>query len=139
MLKLATIVWGVKDVPAAVRFWMRALDYVPREADPDDDWVLLKPRSGAGVQLAIQRVTSDAHTHRRHHIDLYANDQAAEVERLVGLGAARVPWRYPQDADFVVLADPDGNKFCVIDAAEEEAGQTVGQSAGNPRYFSFSS
>jgi hypothetical protein len=45
-----------------------------------------------------------------------AADQAAEVERLVSLGAARVDWDlYPDDADFIVLADTEGNRFCVID------------------------
>ncbi len=118
MLKLATIVWGVKEYEAAVRFWTAALDYVPKR-EPDDDWALLVPREGAGVQLAIQLVTSDAESHQRHHLDLYADDQAAEVERLIGLGATRVAWRYPPDSDYVVLADPDGNRFCVIAAGEE--------------------
>jgi hypothetical protein len=54
--------------------------------------------------------------HPRIHLDLYADDQDAEVERLVSLGAQRVDWDlYPADPDFVVLADPDGNRFCVID------------------------
>jgi hypothetical protein len=48
------------------------------------------------------------------HLDLYADDQKAEVERLVNLGTTRYPWRYPPDADYVVLADPDGNLFCVV-------------------------
>ena len=39
---------------------------------------------------------------------------AAEVTRLLTLGATRVPWRYEPDADYIVLADPDGNRFCVI-------------------------
>jgi hypothetical protein len=44
-----------------------------------------------------------------------AADQAAEVERLVSLGAERVDWDlYPEDPDFVVLADTEGNRFCVI-------------------------
>jgi hypothetical protein len=46
---------------------------------------------------------------------LYATDRKAEVERLLSLGAQRVDWRYPSDADYVVLADPDGNTFCVIE------------------------
>jgi hypothetical protein len=54
--------------------------------------------------------------HPRIHLDLYAEDQAAEVERLVSLGARRVDWDlYPDDPDFIVLEDPDGNRFCVID------------------------
>ncbi|MFA5569590.1 MAG: VOC family protein [Trueperaceae bacterium] len=121
MLKLATIVWGVKRYEPAIRFWMAALDYVPKRP-PDDDWALLVPRNGSGVQMAIQVVTSDAASHQRHHLDLYAKDQAAEVERLIGLGATRVDWRYPEDADFVVLADPDGNRFCVIAAGDEAEG-----------------
>jgi predicted enzyme related to lactoylglutathione lyase len=40
------------------------------------------------------------------------------VERLLILGATRVPWDYPEGADFVVLADTEGNLFCVIDAGE---------------------
>src|SRR5690606_21727106 len=49
-------------------------------------------------------------------------------ERLLELGATRVDWRYPPGADYVVLADPDGNKFCVIDAAdyfEESSGLKI--------------
>ncbi len=59
--------------------------------------------------------------HPRIHLDLYAGDapdQFDEVERLVGLGATRVDWdRYPATPDFVVLADTEGNRFCVIDTS----------------------
>ena len=52
----------------------------------------------------------------RIHLDLYADDQAAEVERLTGLGATEVQWdKRPADADYVIMADPEGNRFCVID------------------------
>ena len=55
---------------------------------------------------------------RKIHLDLYADDQAAEVERLKGLGATEVHWdKRPPDADYVILADPEGNRFCVIDTA----------------------
>lgn len=114
MLTIGSVVWGVRDVGRAVRFWTEALDY--RLRDPGDDtWAVLVPRGpGPGAQLAISLVSSDAASHQRHHLDLYAVDQQAEVERLVGLGAQRVEWRYPADADYVVLADPDGNRFCVV-------------------------
>ena len=52
----------------------------------------------------------------RLHLDLYAADQEGEVERLVTLGATRYPWRYRPGDDFVVLEDPDGNLFCVVQA-----------------------
>ncbi|MGM9321391.1 VOC family protein [Deinococcus aquaticus] len=55
---------------------------------------------------------------RPYHLDLYAQGQVAEVKRLLALGATRTEWRYPPDADFVVLADPDRNRFCVIDWVE---------------------
>jgi catechol 2,3-dioxygenase-like lactoylglutathione lyase family enzyme len=113
MLRIGSIVWGVSDVPRAVEFWCAALDYRPRE-EPDEHWAVLVSPNGRGPQLAIKLVTSTARTHRRHHLDLYATDQEAEVERLVGLGARRVEWRYEPDADYVVLADPDDNRFCVV-------------------------
>lgn len=114
MLRIGSIVWGVRDVPRAIRFWCDALGYRPLRA-PSSDWAILVPRDGPGVQLAITQVTSDAASHQRHHLDLYASDQQAEVARLVDLGARRVDWRYPEGADYVVLADPDGNTFCVVE------------------------
>jgi catechol 2,3-dioxygenase-like lactoylglutathione lyase family enzyme len=117
MLRIGSVVWGVRDVPRAIRFWCQALDYRPRE-EPDPDWAVLVPRNGSGSQMAISIVSSDAESHQRHHLDLYASDQRAEVERLIGLGARPVEWRYPPGADFVVLADPDGNRFCVVQRSD---------------------
>lgn len=112
-LAIGSIVWGVRDLQAGMRFWMAALDYVPRD-EPSDDWVVLIPRDGAGAQLALMEVKAEAPKRRRHHLDLYTLDQKGEVERLLELGAAPVPdWEYEPDADYVVLADPDGNYFCV--------------------------
>lgn len=113
MLRIGSIVWGVRNVPRAIQFWCSALDYAPQR-EPSDDWAILTPRDGDGVQVAITQVSSEAKSHQRHHLDLYATDQAAEVERLLSLGAKRVDWRYPDGADYVVLADPDGNRFCVV-------------------------
>lgn len=118
MLRIGTTVLGVSDLARALAFWTQALGYVPRE-EPDEDWVVLVPPSGAGAHLALGLSESAVQEQPRVHLDLYAGaaaDQAAEVERLVGLGAQRVDWdRYPPDADFVVLADTEGNRFCVID------------------------
>ncbi|HEY5184719.1 MAG TPA: VOC family protein [Actinomycetes bacterium] len=118
MLRIGTTVLGVSDLPRAMAFWTQALGYVPRE-EPDEDWVVLVPLSGVGAHLALGLSESEAQEHPRVHLDLYSGDaaaQAAEVERLVGLGAQPVDWdRCPPDADFVVLADTEGNRFCVID------------------------
>lgn len=116
MLTLGSVVWGVRDVPEAIRFWCEALDYELRR-EPDVDWAILVPRGRPGQQISIKLVTSDPLPHQRHHLDLFASDQEAEVERLIALGAKSVKWDYEPDADYVVLADPDGNRFCVIDTS----------------------
>ena len=59
-------------------------------------------------------ITFETQPRQRHHLDLYAEDQNAEVDRLLGIGVMRVERDYPADADYVVLADPDGNRFCVV-------------------------
>ncbi len=72
---------------------------------------------GDGPNVSLDRVKAGERVPPRIHLDLYADDQAAEVERLVALGATRVHWdKRPADADYVILADPEGNRFCVIDA-----------------------
>lgn len=114
MLRIGSVVWGVRNVARGVAFWSAALDFRPRE-EPSNDWAVLVPAHGQGVQIALKLVTSDAHSHRRHHLDLYARNQEAEVGRLLALGAMRVEWRYEPGADYVVLADPDGNRFCVVE------------------------
>lgn len=110
---IGAVVWGVKDVERAVAFWSAALDYEVKYHAPDD-FAILKPKCGNGVQLSISKVTSEKA--KRHHLDLFAEDREAEVERLLALGAARKQWDYPPDADYVVLQDPDGNPFCVVQA-----------------------
>lgn len=110
-LQIGAVVWGVKDVERAVAFWSAALDYEVKYHAPDD-FAILKPKTGDGVQLSISKVSSEKA--KRHHLDLFAEDQEAEVERLLALGAVRKPWRYEPDADYVVLQDPDGNPFCVV-------------------------
>jgi predicted enzyme related to lactoylglutathione lyase len=47
------------------------------------------------------------------HLDLYSNDQDAEVQRLAGLGARIVRHHGDPDDDYVVMTDPEGNEFCV--------------------------
>lgn len=116
MLIVGSIVIRVDDLPRQIEFWSAALDYVPREGD-GDDFALLRPRSGEGPNLSLDRMRSTPQIPPRIHLDLYAHDQAAEVERLKALGATEIQWdRRPPDADYIIMADPEGNRFCVIDA-----------------------
>ncbi len=118
MLRVGSIVIRVDDLQRQTEFWAAALNYAPREG-AGDDFVLLHPRDGAGPNVSLDRVHSTVHVPPRIHLDLYADDQGREVERLKALGATDVHWsKRPPDADYVILADPEGNRFCVVDASQ---------------------
>lgn len=106
-ISIGSVVLNVSDMERARRFWSHALGYVPQPHNPD----FLAPRDGVGARLHLDETDR---THLDLWVDAQDSDQQTEVERLVSLGATRVDWDYPADADFVVLADPDGNLFCVI-------------------------
>jgi len=112
MLTFGSVVIGVDELPRASEFWQQALGYRPRE-EPDESWAILVPSDGAaGPQLALMVSPSDARHQPRIHVDLYADDAAAEVERLTALGASEVE---SESGDAVaVLEDTEGNRFCVI-------------------------
>ena len=118
MVTIGSIVIRVDDLERQKAFWTAALDYVPRgpERGDDEGFALLHPREGNGPNVSLDRVRSALTIPPRIHLDLYAEDQAGEVRRLIGLGASEVHWdRRPPDADYVILADPEGNRFCVVD------------------------
>ena len=107
-VSIGSIVWNVSDVGRAREFWTKALHYVPQADNPD----FLAPKDGNGPRLHLDETD-------RTHLDLWVDrersDAQSEVDRLISLGATRVDWDYPEDADFVVLADTEGNLFCVIE------------------------
>jgi catechol 2,3-dioxygenase-like lactoylglutathione lyase family enzyme len=109
MIRIGSVVMNVTDTRRAANFWGKALRYVPAPGNP----AFLVSEHGEGPRLHLDEDD-------KMHLDLWAADeeeQRAEVERLVSLGARRVDWAYPDGADFVVLADTEGNLFCVINAA----------------------
>jgi catechol 2,3-dioxygenase-like lactoylglutathione lyase family enzyme len=117
-LYLATVVVNVTDMERAVRFWSAALGYRPREQEWDPEFMMLVDPAGRHTPVSLQLTDTDPREPVRVHLDLYTDEQDRHVQRLVDLGATRVDdWPYPGDADFVVLRDPDGNEFCVIDHA----------------------
>lgn len=106
MVRIGSVVMKVGDIGRAAEFWSRALGYAPSPGNP----AFLRPERGEGPRLHLDEDD-------RMHLDLWvdnAEEQQAEVERLISLGATRVDWEYPDNADFVVLADPEGNLFCVV-------------------------
>ncbi len=117
MLKVGSVVIRVADLVRMTAFWSAALDYVPREdpAAPGADFVLLRPRHGEGPNVSLDAYPSRYELPPRFHLDLYADDREAEVARLIALGAREVHWsKRPADADYVILEDPEGNRFCVV-------------------------
>jgi catechol 2,3-dioxygenase-like lactoylglutathione lyase family enzyme len=121
VLRLGTVVLGVDDVDRAAAFWSEVFGYeVVRFPGADDDFTILVPPDRAGTRVAMHRSAAPAQEQPRVHLDLVVDspeEQSAEIDRLVGLGATRVAWDYPSDPDFVVLADTEGNRFCIVDAS----------------------
>jgi catechol 2,3-dioxygenase-like lactoylglutathione lyase family enzyme len=118
-LRLGTVVINVQDMKRAVDFWSAALGYVRRDREWDPQFIVLVDPTRRGLPVSVQLTDSRPEQPVRVHLDLYTSEQARHVERLAGLGATRVDdWPYPEDADFIVMRDPDGNEFCVIDHSE---------------------
>ena len=114
------------DPASLARWWEEALGW--RLTDEDEDEAVLEPplgspEDGISPDLLFLRVPEDKAVKNRLHLDLRPTDQAAEVERFLALGARRVDIGQGDDKSWVVLADPDGNEFCILRAftAEELA------------------
>jgi catechol 2,3-dioxygenase-like lactoylglutathione lyase family enzyme len=116
-MKIGSIVMHCYEFDRMVAFWQKALGYVSREP-ASAGWVVLRDPEGKGPNLSFQARQRRAGRRSWLHLDLYTSNQKLEVERLLALGARRYPWKYRPGADFVVLEDPDGNLFCVVEKAE---------------------
>lgn len=108
-----------RDPDRLARFWAEALGWRRTYEEPDE--VVLEPpegspQDGVAPDLLFLKVPEEKVGKNRLHFDLRPDDQAAEVERLAGLGARRVSVGQGSDVSWVVLADPDGNEFCVLRA-----------------------
>ena len=121
VLRLGTIVLGADDVDRAATFWAKVFGYeVVTFPGSDDGFTILVPPDRVGTRIALHRSDAPVQERPRVHLDLVvdsAAEQSSEIDRLVGLGATRVPWTYADDPDFVVMADTEGNRFCIVDAS----------------------
>jgi catechol 2,3-dioxygenase-like lactoylglutathione lyase family enzyme len=116
-MRIGSIVIHCHEFDRMVTFWQNALHYVPRRP-VKDGWVVLRDPEGKGPNLSFQARETRAPRRSWLHLDLYTERQNEEVNRLLRLGARRYPWRYHPGSDFVVLEDPDGNLFCVVQRDE---------------------
>ena len=118
------IVIDCSDLGRSARFWADVLGYAVGPS-PGGPYQSLVPEGGRGIEVMLQRVPEDKAGKNRLHLDLRTHDLDAEVTRILGLGAARLTeqpliedgWRWH------ILADPDGNEFCVLEPPAGSPGQ----------------
>jgi catechol 2,3-dioxygenase-like lactoylglutathione lyase family enzyme len=115
-VRVGSIVVRCRRFDEMLAFWQAALGYVPKYP-PEDGWVILTDPTGRAPNISLDYIEQPPPLGKisRVHLDLYTDDGPGEVERLLALGATRYEREAGPDDDFVVLVDPDGNRFCVVD------------------------
>jgi len=113
-----------EDPGQLARFWCRVLDYRIVHESHDVVGIAADKRAFPGIEF----VRTNNHHRRKSplHLDLNPDDQQTEVARLLAVGARRVDVEQDADASWVVLADPEGNAFCVLRRQEGWATQSAG-------------
>ncbi len=122
-IRIQCLVIDSHNCPALARFWADALGW--RVTYEDAHQSVVEPPEGSpevdvAPDLLFVKVPDDKTAKNRLHLDLRPADQAAEVSRLVGLGAQPATIGQDDDVKWTVLADPEGNEFCVLPPLEPE-------------------
>jgi hypothetical protein len=122
-IRIQCVVIDAADPAIPARFWAEALGWRITHASPDE--FALEPPEGSpendvSPDLLFVRVPESKSVKTRLHLDLRPKDQAAEVERLRALGATPVDIGQ-SDVSWVVMADPEGNEFCVLAPLPDDA------------------
>jgi hypothetical protein len=122
-LRIQAVSVDSTDPKVPADFWEKALGW-RRTFEAEDEIVLEppagSPEDGISPDLLFVKVPEGKTLKNRLHLDLRPEDQAVEVQRLEALGAARVSVGQGPDVSWVVMADPDGNEFCVLRALRTE-------------------
>jgi predicted enzyme related to lactoylglutathione lyase len=123
-LRIQCLTIDVHDLKKVANFWAAALDW--KITFEDDNEVCLKlqdgsPEVGRIPDILFIKVPDAKIVKNRLHLDLRPKDQAAEVERLEALGARKIDIGQNEGStkSWVVMADPEGNEFCVLRALEQ--------------------
>ncbi len=114
-VRFSEICIDAADIHALASWWSRC--WAGRRRTTDDGDVLLRAPAGAGPNWLFLAVPDDKVVKNRIHFDFTPDDQQAEVDRVIALGARHVDIGQGEQS-WVVLADPEGNEFCIL-AAEE--------------------
>ena len=110
------VVVDAHDLRGLARFWSQALGWAVLSVRERE--IVIGPDDHASVGMCFMPVTDLKTLKNRVHLDLTtsAEDRDAEIERLLGLGAQRVDVGQTGAESWTVLADPEGNEFCVVRA-----------------------
>ncbi|UNO42732.1 VOC family protein [Streptomyces sp. MST-110588] len=111
-VSLYQIAVDAHDPAQLARFWARVLDWQVLSEDPEEVVIGADERTLPG--LVFMPVPEGKAGKNRLHLDLAPDDQAAEVARLLALGARRADVGQGPDVSWTVLMDPEGNEFCVL-------------------------
>jgi catechol-2,3-dioxygenase len=109
--RISQITLDVHDVTTMAAFWCAVLGYT---SIGDDGCATLHSPAGGDPTMWLQAGASPKATKLRCHIDLRTSDPDAELDRLLRLGARRADVGQRGDEGFDVLADPEGNEFCLL-------------------------
>lgn len=125
------------ELDTVVAFWQEALGYVERRGESAGDRTfrtLFAPSDRGGLHhLTVQQVPERKSVKNRSHLDLFVEDVDAEVKRLADLGATVLRDEVLDDDVFrtIVMADPEGNEFCVVASRPRRGGPPKGQTDEN--------
>lgn len=109
--RLGSLVIDCHDLPAGLAFWTAALGVNETEGDPGTEVYVSLGHVVGGLRLLLQKVPERKASKSRLHLDIETDDVGAEVARLTSLGATLLESQSNGEA---ILADPNGNEFCVI-------------------------
>ena len=119
-LRIEAVNVDCRDPRRVAEFWAAALG---RELHGDDGgseyWL---DRDDVGPELFFVTVPEGKEVKNRVHLDLRPDDQQAEVKRLLALGATHATIGQTGEESWVVLADVEGNEFCVLRSKTDEPG-----------------
>ena len=116
-IRIQCVTVDAADCERLARFWSDALGWRITYQTPDE-WIIEpaegSPEADVAPDISFAKVPDAKSVKNRLHFDLRPIDQEAQVNRLIGLGANRVDIGQPDDVTWVVMADPEGNEFCVL-------------------------
>jgi predicted enzyme related to lactoylglutathione lyase len=113
-VSLHHIVIDTHDLPRLARFWADVLRWRILSEHPRE--IVVGPDETAPVGICFMPVEDEKKSKNRLHFDLTcgAEDRDAEIDRILALGARRVDIGQTGEESWTVLADPEGNEFCVV-------------------------